>query len=198
MTEIPEHLLKRAQAAREKSADAAPAAPQPPPTPPRPPKPPHLPTRASPTHLLQRSKAAKAAKAGGAAEEAPAGGGAVAVAEKVGAVVAAPRRPAAACRSAPAPVATPSACSPWSSRGSIQDVKATPVDKVHTWPHLLAAEFVVRAGMTAFVVHLLGVRQRPAAAARQHQPDPQPVEGAVVLPRPAGTARPYSTRWSPA
>ena len=26
--------------------------------------------------------------------------------------------------------------------GSIQDVKASPVDKVHTWPHLLAAEFV--------------------------------------------------------
>ena len=26
--------------------------------------------------------------------------------------------------------------------GSIQEVKASPVDKVHTWPHLLAAEFV--------------------------------------------------------
>ena len=29
--------------------------------------------------------------------------------------------------------------------GSIQEVKATPVDKVHTWPHLLAAEFVARS-----------------------------------------------------
>ena len=35
--------------------------------------------------------------------------------------------------------------------GSIQDVKATPVDKVHTWPHLLAAEFVSALAMTAFV-----------------------------------------------
>ena len=26
--------------------------------------------------------------------------------------------------------------------GSIQDVKATPTDKVHTWPHLLVGEFV--------------------------------------------------------
>ena len=26
--------------------------------------------------------------------------------------------------------------------GSIQDVKASPVDKVHTWPHLLIGEFV--------------------------------------------------------
>ena len=34
--------------------------------------------------------------------------------------------------------------------GSIQDVKATPVDKVHTWPHLLAAEFVAALAMTAF------------------------------------------------
>ena len=35
--------------------------------------------------------------------------------------------------------------------GSIQDVKATPVDKVHTWPHLLAAEFVASLAMTVFV-----------------------------------------------
>jgi quinol-cytochrome oxidoreductase complex cytochrome b subunit len=35
--------------------------------------------------------------------------------------------------------------------GSIQEVKATPVDKVHTWPHLLAAEFVAALACTAFV-----------------------------------------------
>ena len=35
--------------------------------------------------------------------------------------------------------------------GSIQDVKATPVDKVHTWPHLLAAEFVASLLCLAFV-----------------------------------------------
>ena len=35
--------------------------------------------------------------------------------------------------------------------GSIQDVKASPVDKLHTWPHLLAAEFVASLICTAFV-----------------------------------------------
>ena len=34
--------------------------------------------------------------------------------------------------------------------GSIQEVKASPVDKVHTWPHLLAAEFVASLVCTAF------------------------------------------------
>jgi quinol-cytochrome oxidoreductase complex cytochrome b subunit len=36
--------------------------------------------------------------------------------------------------------------------GSIQDVKAKPVDKVHTWPHLLVAEFVAALVMTAFLL----------------------------------------------
>ncbi len=35
--------------------------------------------------------------------------------------------------------------------GSIQDVKATPVDKVHVWPHLLLIEFVASLACTAFV-----------------------------------------------
>jgi len=34
--------------------------------------------------------------------------------------------------------------------GSIQDVKAVPVDKVHTWPHLLAVEYVAALACTAF------------------------------------------------
>jgi menaquinol-cytochrome c reductase cytochrome b/c subunit len=146
MTEIPEHLLKRAQAAREKSATPEPAA---------------EPAGASaaseatpsdsriPEHLLQRSKAAKAAKGGGGDAEAPSSGGAVAVAEKVGAVVTA----------APAGGGVPIGAGPGGhtqrlltvvKSGSIQDVKATPVDKVHTWPHLLAGEFVAALAMTAF------------------------------------------------
>ena len=36
--------------------------------------------------------------------------------------------------------------------GSIQDVKATPTDKVHTWPHLLVAEFVASLVCTAFLL----------------------------------------------
>lgn len=146
MTEIPEHLLKRAAAAREKSAEAAPAAAA------------ETPAEVAaapadsriPEALLQRSKAAKAAKAGGDAAEAPSSGGAVAVAEKVGAVVAA----------APAGGGVPIGAGPGGhtqrlltvvKSGSIQDVKATPVDKVHTWPHLLAAEFVAALACTAFV-----------------------------------------------
>ena len=49
--------------------------------------------------------------------------------------------------------------------GSIQDVKAAPIDKVHTWPHLLAAEFVAVARLHGVHVRVLGLRQRPAAAA---------------------------------
>ena len=135
MTEIPEHLLKRAQAAREKSAAEAGAA-----------------AAASsdasaadpriPAHLLERSKAAKAKVDGDS--------GAVAVAEKVGALVAA----------APAAGGIPVGAGPGGhtqrlltvvKSGSIQDVKATPVDKVHTWPHLLAAEFVAALACTAFL-----------------------------------------------
>ena len=135
MTEIPEHLLKRAQAAREKSAAeagaAAAASSDAPAADPR-----------IPAHLLERSKAAKAKVDGDA--------GAVAVAEKVGALVAA----------APSAGGIPVGAGPGGhtqrlltvvKSGSIQDVKATPVDKVHTWPHLLAAEFVAALACTAFL-----------------------------------------------
>ncbi len=36
--------------------------------------------------------------------------------------------------------------------GSIQDVKATPRDKVHVWPHLLLVEFVAALACTAFLL----------------------------------------------
>ena len=134
MTEIPEHLLKRAQAAREKAAtssDAVAASGAEPAGDPR-----------IPAHLLERSRAAKAKSEGD--------GGAVAVADKVAAVVAA----------APAGGGVPVGAGPGGhtqrlltvvKSGSIQDVKATPVDKVHTWPHLLAVEFVAALACTAFL-----------------------------------------------
>ncbi len=34
--------------------------------------------------------------------------------------------------------------------GSIQDTRATPVDKVHVWPHLLVAEFLAAIAITLF------------------------------------------------
>ena len=138
MTEIPEHLLKRAKAAREASAAPEPAAPA------------EAPTEAAsdpriPAHLLERSKAAKA-NAGGDSS-----GGAVAVQEKVASVVTA----------APTTAGIPVGAGPGGNTqrlltvvksGSIQEVKATPIDKVHTWPHLLAAEFVAALACTAFTL----------------------------------------------
>jgi menaquinol-cytochrome c reductase cytochrome b/c subunit len=141
MTEIPEHLRKRAEAARAKAAESQPAAD----------------SAASdapagdpriPAHLLERSRSAKANKEQAAAGTASGGG--VAVAEKVGAVVAA----------GPAVGGVPVGAGPGGhtqrlltvvKSGSIQDVKAEPVDKVHTWPHLLAIEFVAALACTAFL-----------------------------------------------
>lgn len=143
MTEIPEHLLKRAKEARDKAASSEPAGD----------------AAASsegaaeaesriPAHLLERSKAAKASAGGDSAGDA--GGGGVAVAEKAAAAVAA----------APGAGGVPVGAGPGGhtqrlltvvKSGSIQEVKAQPVDKVHTWPHLLAAEFVASLACLAFV-----------------------------------------------
>jgi hypothetical protein len=144
MTEIPEHLRKRAEEARAKAAaasgetpagdgdgggDAA------------------APSEAEskiPAHLLERSKAAKAKAAGG---DAPAS----TEVASTGAGVAAAGTPAAA----------PLATGPGGhtqrlltvvKSGSIQDVKAMPQDKVHVWPHLLVVEFVAALACTAFVL----------------------------------------------
>ena len=141
MTEIPEHLRKRAEEARQKAEAArgggdAPAG-----------------DAAAggdaeaeskiPAHLLERSRAAKERAAGGAvatadAPAAPAGGG-------------------TAVATAPPPAATGPGGHTQRlltvvKSGSIQDVKATPSDKVHTWPHLLAIEFVAALAITAFTL----------------------------------------------
>jgi len=140
LTEIPEHLRKRAEAARAKAAEKAAAGDAPAEDAPAAEEPAAAPSGEAsriPAHLLERSKSAKARKEGAAAAEpgaaaasAPAGGVATAVAS-----------------AAPPPTATgPSGHTQRLltvvKAGSIQDVKATPVDKVHTWPHLLAVEFV--------------------------------------------------------
>jgi hypothetical protein len=157
MTEIPEHLRKRAEEARAK-AEAAKAA--------------EAPAAASsgdagdagaseaagkiPAHLLERSRAAKAKASGGGGDAGggeSGGGGAVAVATKAPA--------AAVAAGAPTAGGVPIGAGPGGhtqrlltvvKAGSIQDVKATPVDKVHTWPHLLAVEFVAALACTAFLL----------------------------------------------
>jgi hypothetical protein len=157
MTEIPEHLLKRAQAARDKAAAEKPAEPA------AAESAGDTATSASseapaadsriPAHLLERSRAAKAQAAGGGSaggEAAPPGGG-VAVAERPSTEL---------VTAAPTAGQVPIGAGPGGhtqrlltvvKSGSIQEVRATPVDKVHTWPHLLAAEFVASLACLAFV-----------------------------------------------
>ena len=114
MTEIPEHLLKRAQAARDKAAgagaaDAATAGDR------------------IPDALLDRTKAAGASAAVVAAAApagVPVGAGPGGHTQRLLTVV---------------------------KSGSIQEAKAAPVDKVHTWPHLLAVEFVACLALIAFL-----------------------------------------------
>jgi quinol---cytochrome c reductase cytochrome c subunit, bacillus type len=128
-----------------------------------------------PEHLLKRAaerRAALAASQGGDAggAEPPAGGDAGAAAapddpDKIPGrlltgQVATPATGGTATAVATAP-APPLAAGPAGhtqrlltvvKAGSIQDVKATPTDKVHTWPHLLVVEFAASLAMTAFLL----------------------------------------------
>lgn len=147
MTEIPEHLRKRAEEARKKAEAAAgePAAPAA--------AEPAAPSEAEsriPAHLLERSKAAKAKAAGGGEEAAAPAGAGTAVA------TAAPAAGIATALAGPPLAAGPGGHTQRLltvvKAGSIQDVKAAPVDKVHVWPHLLIVEFVALLACTAFLL----------------------------------------------
>jgi menaquinol-cytochrome c reductase cytochrome b/c subunit len=122
-----------------------------------------------PEHLLKRSQRARAEKKegdGGDGGNGGAGGGGAAGADdnpdKIPALIltgeggtAVATRPAAAT-GAPAGAVGPAGHTQRLltvvKAGSIQDVKATPTDKVHTWPHLLVAEFVAALVCTAFLL----------------------------------------------
>lgn len=132
MTEIPEHLRKRAEEARQKAAGATGAD-----------KPADAaPSEATasggeaaegriPVHLLDRSRAT-ANQPAPDADPAPAGGG------------------------APAPSSGPDGHNQRLltvvKSGSIQDAKSVPQDKVHVWPHLLVAEFLAALAVTLFLL----------------------------------------------
>src|SRR5438874_2437416 len=152
MTEIPEHLRKRAEEAKAKAAAKQASASESAATD----SGSDAPAAAEgggdagriPDALLQRSKAARERAAGGGEDEGEGGGG-VATAER-------PASPAVTTGGA-----VPLATGPEGhtqrlltvvKAGSIQDVKAKPVDKVHVWPHLLAVEFVASLAMTAFLL----------------------------------------------
>ncbi len=58
--------------------------------------------------------------------------------------------------------------------GSIQEAKAAPVDKVHTWPHLLAVEFVAGLALTAFLFVFSWVVNAPLLQAADFNNTPNP------------------------
>jgi hypothetical protein len=122
-----------------------------------------------PEHLLKRAAERRAALAaqkggdgGGDAGGGDAGAGAAEDPDKIpaGLLTGQVNQPAAAA-TAVATAAPPTAVGPAGhtqrlltvvKAGSIQDVKATPTDKVHTWPHLLVVEFAASLAMTAFLL----------------------------------------------
>jgi hypothetical protein len=140
MTEVPEHLRKRAEEAKAKAAaaKAASAAPA---------EEAELTAEQQeaaskiPAHLLERSKAAKAKADGGDA------GGTVATAAPAAAPAA-----AAAAPLVTGPGGHTQRLLTVVKSGSIQDVKAVPQDKVHVWPHLLVIEFAAALLITAFTL----------------------------------------------
>ncbi len=157
-----------------------------------------------PEHLLRRSKERRAALGKGdddavADAGAPAGDAAAQTAgddgEKIPAHLlarsatgggAAATATATATATAPAAVATapaPVARGPEGhtqrlltvvKAGSIQDVKAVPTDKVHTWPHLLIGEFVAALAMTAFLLVFSAVVNAPFLASANFNFTPNP------------------------
>jgi len=143
MTEIPEHLLKRAKEAKERAAAAAGGATDAvgPASQAGAEQTPEQAAAASkiPQHLLDRAKAARSQAAGTAVEAAvpaPVGGAVATAAPNV------PTGPGGHTQRLLTVI----------KAGSIQDVKSAPVDKVHVWPHLLVVEFVAALACTAFTL----------------------------------------------
>jgi menaquinol-cytochrome c reductase cytochrome b/c subunit len=149
MTEIPEHLRKRAEAARKKAEEQKAGGEAAEPSAAAGPGEAAAGDEASskiPAHLLERSRAAKA-RQGGGGDQATAEAGAGAVASGGGAAVVAGAPPLAT-----GPGGHTQRLLTVVKSGSIQDVKSTPGDKVHVWPHLLAVEFVASLAITAFTL----------------------------------------------
>ena len=149
MTEVPEHLLRRAKERREAlgntgGTDAGEPAPE---TPPpgeaaaEAPPPETPPPEAAPPAAAPRAAAAAAAVA------APPLKGPEGHTQRLLTVVKA---------------------------GSIQDVKAQPTDKVHVWPHLLVGEFVASLAMTAFLLVFSTFVNAPLLATANYNFTPNP------------------------
>lgn len=132
-----------------------------------------------PAHLLARSEAAKAAKAaagssGGASSGGEGGGVAVLDKPTAGAVAASSALAGSATAGLVGPAGHTQRLLTVVKAGSIQDVKATPTDKVSTWPHLLVGEFVASlACLTVLTVMSIYVNAPLLALANYNQtPNP--------------------------
>ena len=158
MTEIPEHLLRRSAEARVR-ATGAPA-----------PGDADAPAAAQPDDddgvTIPRSLLEASQQPGGApavAGMAPAGGAAT------GGGVATTLPPLMA-----GPAGNTHRLLTVVKSGSIQDVKASPGDKVHVWPHLLAAEFTAALFITAFTLVFSLFINAPLLELANHNETPNP------------------------
>ena len=130
MTEIPEHLLKRAQEAKAKAAAKK--------------------GGGAPSDEAGAPTQASETTPGDGPEAQAAGGGGVVTQERAPATTTTAR--AAAPPVATGPDGHTQRLLTVVKSGSIQDVRAQPTDKVHTWPHLLVVEFVAALAVTAFTL----------------------------------------------
>jgi menaquinol-cytochrome c reductase cytochrome b/c subunit len=128
-----------------------------------------------PSHLLARSAAAKAAKESGSSGDAPAGGG-VAVLDKpsAGAMAAASALAQPAASGLVGPAGHTQRLLTVVKAGSIQDVKATPTDKVSTWPHLLVGEFVASLACLTLLMVLSAFVNAPLLELANYNATPNP------------------------
>ena len=196
MADVPEHLLKRAEEAKAraaaKKAEAAGAA-----------APPPAAASAAavesaaaddaaaaasyadadktgkiPAHLLERSAAAKAAKTQGGGGDAPpasgGGSGGVATVERPGAAAATAALSGTAAAGLVGPAGHNQRLLTVVKAGSIQDVKASPVDKVNTWPHLIVGEFVASLLCTGFLLVFSAFVRAPLLALANYNATPNP------------------------
>src|SRR5881394_661029 len=133
-----------------------------------------------PSHLLARSQAAREKAAAGAGGGGESGGGGTATATAPAATGSGAAAAAARVAGAqPGPgVAGPAGHTQRLltvvKAGSIQDVKATPTDKVHVWPHLLLVEFVASLAMTAFLLVFSAFVNAPLLATANFNLTPNP------------------------
>src|SRR5947209_10431447 len=163
MTEVPEHLLRRSKERRAALGLPVPGGPEG-----------GAPAEASPApagdsgkippHLLARGQAQGEGQAQPAAATATAG--------------AAPAGAATAVATAPPQAKGPEGHTQRLltvvKAGSIQDVRATPTDKVHVWPHLLIGEFVACMAMSAFLLVFSALVNAPLLASANYNFTPNP------------------------